>query len=213
MIVKDKKTKKLMILAGTLGSQYKQHLFSYNLGDYYGFDLLKHKSGIYVNSESKEDDRYPSNPSAMQLLTVTSSTPTYTSIQDTLDNEYVQITLPSGLSGGYHVISLFTEDQIKKIMQSNSIGIEDTSGTITKLDIKFINETEIPTTHLTQNGLTIAVPKFSIVVEEFTSVDYTKKYRAVLYNRINVATTNIRPGMIIDAGSDDIKVYATVSGA
>lgn len=53
-------------------------------------------------------------------------------------------------------------------MQSNSIGIEDESGTITKLDIKFINETEIPTTHLTQNGLTIGVPKYSIVVEEFT---------------------------------------------
>jgi|GEM_PF-6685383 hypothetical protein len=212
-MVKDKKTKKLMILAGELGEQYKQHLFSYNLGDYYGFDLLKHKSGIYVNSESREDDRYPSSPNAMQLLTITSATPSYTSIQDTLDNEYVQITLPAGLSGGYHVISLFTEDQVKKIMQSNSIGIEDEAGTITKLDIKFINETEIPTTHLTQNGLTIGVPKFSIVVEEFASVDYTKKYRAVLYNRINVATANIRPGMIIDAGGDDIKIYATVSGA
>lgn len=105
----------------------------------------------------------------------------------------------------------FTEDQIKKIMQVNSIGVQDRAGTITKLDIYFINETEIPVAYTTPNALTISVPKYAIVTEEFTAVDYTKEYRAVLYNRINCTITNCRPGMIIDTGNDDIKVYARVS--
>lgn len=107
---------------------------------------------------------------------------------------------------------MFTEDQIKKIQQAKSIGIESTSGTITKVDIYFINETTLPTTYTTSNNLTIAVPKFSIVVEEFTSVDYTKKYRCVLYNRVNATMANVRPGMVLSAVSDG-KVYASVTAA
>lgn len=100
LIVKDKRVKKLMILAGAIGTGYggttgvPGHLFSYNLGDYYGFDLIKHTSGFYVDSKSKEDDRYPSCPDSIQLATIPSGSITYTSIQDTLDNELVKITLP-----------------------------------------------------------------------------------------------------------------------
>lgn len=218
LIVKDKKVKKLMILAGVIGTWYggstanPWHLFSYNLGDYYGFDLVKHTSGFYVDSKSKEDDRYPSCPDAIQLSTIPSGSIAYTSIQDTLDNELVKITLPEGISGWYHVISYFTEEQIKKIQQVKSIGIQDTAGTISKVDIYFINETTLPTTYTTPNNLTIAVPKFSIVVEQFTSVDYTKKYRCVLFNRVNATITNVRPGMVLSAVSYG-KVYATVSTA
>lgn len=218
MIVKDKKVKKLMILAGGIGDQYggsvgtPWHLFSYNLGDYYWFDLLKHVSWFYVNSKLKEDDRYPSNPDTIQLGAIPSGAISYTSIQDTLDNSIVRITLPEWISWWYHVVSLFTEDQIKKIQQSKSIGIQDMAWTIVKRKIYFINETPLPTVYTTPNNLTINVPKFSIVIEEFTAVDYTKKYRCVLYNRVNANMTNVRPGMVLNTSGRG-KVYLSIPTA
>jgi hypothetical protein len=208
LLIKDKKCKKLVIIAGQIGTGQSAHLYTYSLSDFYGFDLCKHESGKFYDSNTNEESRYPETPSHIHLTTIPQSTITYSAVADSLtvksfiqvhDISWANMLMVDGLS----------VDDIAALRQSDSVGIWPRTGTpsISKCNILFLNDTMAPLEYKVSEDKVISVPWQAMVIQYF-SVDYTKSYQLYLYNKITVSSaTDCRPGMILSAGIDLYKIY------